>query len=78
MREHRSQKSDSRRLTRSTYRLSPFYFHVDHTPCPKVGLNHYISLQPNQKSQNDVQNDNSFVIAPDFCIDVSIASFMVN
>ena len=50
MRENRANKSYNRRLTRRVDRLLPFDFTIDHLPGSKMGLNDYISRDPQQKS----------------------------
>ena len=75
LKSHRSNKSYNSRLTRWIDRLLPFNFNIEHIPGTRMGLVHYILLQPNQKAKSITQYDEEFMISTISRIRDAITSF---
>ena len=72
---HRSNQSYNSRLTRWIDRLLPFDFNIEHIPGTRMGLDDYISRQPNQKAKSITQYDEEFMVATISRIRDAITSF---
>ena len=55
MKENRSNKSYSSRLTRWIDRLLPFQLDIEHLPGAKMSLVDYISRHPSQKAEKSLR-----------------------
>ena len=63
LKEHRSNKSYNRRLSRWIDRLLPYNFTIEHMPGAKMGLVDYISRNPFARAKKILTYDEHFVVA---------------
>ena len=78
MKENRSNKSHSSRLSRWVDRLLPFQFDIERLTGAKMGLVDYIFRHPSQKAKNVSAYDEEFIVAKLKLISTSINAIELN